>query len=63
MNNGNFCPADATNSIRFSMPTSFVSTKGVVLLFSNREIVDTIYPSSDPQITNDDITPPSVPHG
>lgn len=63
MNNGNFCPADATSSIRFGMPTSFVSTKGVVLLFSNPEIVDNIYPSSDPQITNDDITPPSTPHG
>ncbi len=58
MNSSNFCPADFTSSIRFNMPTSFISTKGVVLLFSNRDVVENIYPSNDPQIMNDGITPP-----
>lgn len=53
MNSSNFCPADVTGSIHFSMPTSFVSTKGVVLLFSNPDVVENIYPSNDPQIAND----------
>lgn len=60
MNSGNFCPADVTGSIHFSMPTTFVSTKGVVLLFSNRDVVENIYPSNDPQITNDG---PNAPPG
>lgn len=63
MNSSNFCPADATSSIRFSMPTTFISTKGVVLLFSNRDVVENIYPSSDPQVTNDEITPPPATAG
>lgn len=57
MNSNNFCPADFTSSIRFNMPTTFICTKGIVLLFSNPEVVDNIYPSSDPQIINDDLVP------
>ncbi|SEK79868.1 hypothetical protein SAMN05216359_103124 [Roseateles sp. YR242] len=59
MNSGNFCPANASKAIEFTMPTAYVSTKGVVLLFSNRDVVDNIYPSSDPQITNDAASPPT----
>lgn len=55
MNSSNFCPADATSSIQVQMPTSYVCTKGIVLLFSNPYVVDNIYPSSDPQLTNDGI--------
>jgi hypothetical protein len=59
MNSSNFCPADFTHSIRFTMPTTFICTKGVVLLFSNSDVVENIYPSSDPQIINDGLYPPT----
>ncbi|ALV04835.1 hypothetical protein [Roseateles depolymerans] len=58
MNSGNFCPADGNHSVQVSMPTNFICTKGVVLLFSNPNVVDNIYPSSDPQILNDSVLPP-----
>ncbi|MBB3194782.1 hypothetical protein [Roseateles terrae] len=58
MNSSNFCPADADHSIRVNMPTTFICTKGVVLLFSSPDVVDNIYPSSDPQIINDGPLPP-----
>lgn len=56
MNSGNFAPA-VGRAIKFDIPTGFVTTKGVVLLFSNQEYMDNIYPSSDPQITNDGALP------
>lgn len=53
LNAGNFKPADAEHAVPVSMPTNYVATKGVVLLFSDRVVVDNLYPSSDPQIIND----------
>ena len=59
MNASNFAPADDENTIRFSMPLTQTITKGVVLLFSNSGIVENLYPSTDPQVTNDATQPPS----
>ncbi|MBO9688376.1 hypothetical protein [Roseateles chitosanitabidus] len=53
MNLSNFAPADDENVVSITMPTSTTVTKGVVLLFSTRGTVEGLYPSSDPQITND----------
>lgn len=58
MNSSNFSPADANHSVQVTMPTSYICTKGVVLLFSNQEVIENIYPSSDPQIINDGVLPP-----
>jgi|GEM_PF-1444610 len=60
LSKGNFCPADGNNAIRFAMPKTFTVTTGVVLLFSNPEMVDNLYPSSDPQVVNDGGSPQSV---
>ncbi|MEJ5999786.1 hypothetical protein [Paucibacter soli] len=48
----NFTPASG-QTVFVVMPTSAPVTKGVVLLFANAGVVTTLYPSSDPQITND----------
>lgn len=53
MNNSNFAPADDENVVTMPMPTANVITRGVVLLFSNPGSVENLYPSSDPQVTND----------
>jgi hypothetical protein len=53
MNMSNFAPADDENVVAFVMPTNQTITKGVVLLFSTRGTVENLYPSSDPQVTND----------
>lgn len=55
MNASNFSPADDENFVTLSMPTTNVITKGVVLLFSTAGIVENLYPSSDPQVTNDGV--------
>jgi hypothetical protein len=52
MNASNFAPADDENRVAFTMPANTI-TKGVVLLFSTPGIVENLYPSSDPQVTND----------
>lgn len=53
MNMSNFAPANDENVVAFVMPTNQTITKGVVLLFSTRGTVQNLYPSSDPQVTND----------
>jgi hypothetical protein len=35
------------------MPTGSVVTKGVVLIFANRDKVESLYPSDDPEVVND----------
>ncbi|MDH0863753.1 hypothetical protein [Mitsuaria sp. GD03876] len=52
MNASNFAPANDENSVSFSMPANPI-TKGVVLLFSTPGTVQNLYPSSDPQVIND----------
>jgi hypothetical protein len=52
MNASNFAPANDENSVSFIMPASTI-TKGVVLLFSTPGTVENLYPSSDPQVIND----------
>lgn len=56
MNSSNFAAADDENVVRFTMPTTSVITKGVVLLFSTYGTVQSLYPSSDPQVTNDTVS-------
>ncbi len=53
MSDSNFCPADAAGMLTISMPTAKVVTKGVVLLFSNPGLVNSLYASSDPEVIND----------
>lgn len=53
MNSSNFAPANDENVVTLPMPTTSTVTKGVVLLFSTPGIVENLYPSSDPQVTND----------
>lgn len=52
MNSKNFSAADDAYAVEIPMPTEEVVTKGVVLLFSNPDKVDSLYPSSDPEVTN-----------
>ncbi|HEY4079286.1 MAG TPA: hypothetical protein VGM81_01205 [Burkholderiaceae bacterium] len=52
LNNSNYSPADDNGYITVSMPTDATVTKGVVLLFADSETVKTIYPSEDPEVTN-----------
>ena len=52
MNASNFAPANDENSVSFSMPATTI-TKGIVLLFSTPGVVQNLYPSSDPQVIND----------
>ena len=56
MNASNFAPADDENNVAFAMPLTSVITKGVVLLFSTPGVVESLYPSSDPQVTNDGVS-------
>lgn len=56
MNASNFAPADDENNVAFTMPLTSIITKGVVLLFSTPGIVESLYPSSDPQVTNDGVS-------
>lgn len=65
LNPNNFKAADTGYAVSVTMPTAYVVTKGVVLLFSTRDVVDNLYPSSDPQIINDGgavhcVAPPTV---
>ena len=53
MTDHNFAAA-ASGTVSVSMPTTKTVTKGVVLIFSTRGSVATLYPSSDPQVTNGD---------
>lgn len=55
MNASNFAPADDENAVHFPMPVASIITKGVVLLFSTPGVVESLYPSSDPQVTNDSV--------
>lgn len=52
MNPSNFSAADDQNAVSISMPNNAIVTRGVVLLFSNDGNVTNLYPSADPQITN-----------
>ncbi len=56
MNSSNFAPATDENVVSFTMPTTSTITKGVVLLFSTPGTVQNLYPSSDPQVTNDSVS-------
>lgn len=51
MNDHNFCAA-TDGSVSVSLPADTTVTKGVVLIFSDRGTVSTLYPSSDPEVTN-----------
>jgi hypothetical protein len=53
LNDSNFAPANDENTVAISMPTATVVTKGAVLLFSNPGMVQSLYPSTDPEIKND----------
>lgn len=53
MTEGNFAAAVA-GVVNVEMPTTKVVTKGVVLIFSTRGSVSTLYASADPQVTNGD---------
>lgn len=53
MTNHNFAAA-VSGAVSIAMPTTMTVTKGVVLIFSTRDTVATLYPSADPQITNGD---------
>jgi len=53
LNNNNYCAANDEATITVPMPVNEVVTKGVVLLFADRVAVQALYPSSDPQITNE----------
>lgn len=55
MNASNFAPADDENAVHFPMPVTSIITKGVVLLFSTPGTVENLYPSTDPQVTNDSV--------
>ncbi|TDP72684.1 hypothetical protein [Roseateles toxinivorans] len=52
LTSNNFYPA-SQGSVSISMPTDDMVTKGVVLLFSDPLQVSALYPTSDPQITNE----------
>jgi hypothetical protein len=53
LNNHNFAPANDEGVAAVSMPTGSVVTKGVVLIFANRDKVESLYPSDDPEVVND----------
>ncbi len=55
MNASNFAPADDEYAVHIPMP-AYTITKGVVLLFSTTGTVENLYPSSDPQVINDQPT-------
>ena len=48
----NFTPA-SDGMVEITMPTDRAATKGVVLMFSDAGRVEAIYPSRDPEVTND----------
>ena len=56
MNSSNFAAANDENIVSFTMPTTTTITKGVVLLFSTPGTVQNLYPSTDPQVTNDSVS-------
>ncbi|MBV8380848.1 MAG: hypothetical protein JO369_08830 [Paucibacter sp.] len=50
----NYAAANDNNQVTITMPTDGSTvTKAVILMFADFETVTTIYPSSDPQVTND----------
>jgi hypothetical protein len=51
MTDHNFSAA-ASGVVSVAMPTTKTVTKGVVLIFSTRDTVSTLYPSSDPEVSN-----------
>ncbi len=53
MTDSNFAAA-VSGVVSIGMPTTKTVTKGVVLIFSTRDTVSTLYASADPQITNGD---------
>jgi hypothetical protein len=54
LNGSNFAPASDEQTVGIAMPVDTVVTKGVVLMFANRGVgVTSLFPSSDPQIVND----------
>lgn len=53
LTSNNFFPA-VQGTVSISMPTDDTVTKGVVLLFSDPLQVNALYPTSDPQVINDD---------
>ncbi len=53
MTDSNFSAADELGIVTVNMPTARVVTKGVILLFSNPGVVDSLYASTDPEVIND----------
>ncbi len=53
MTDHNFTAAQS-GTVSITMPSKQSVTKGVVLIFSTRGTVSTLYPSSDPEVTNGD---------
>ena len=54
LNNSNYSPSNDEGVTAVPMPLLEVVTKGVVLLFADRGEVTSLYPSSDPQVINDE---------
>lgn len=54
LNSHNFTPANDEHVVAVGMPTSEIVTKGVVLMFSSPGEVTCLYPSTDPEVKNDD---------
>ncbi|UDF36858.1 UNVERIFIED_ORG: hypothetical protein LHJ69_07225 [Shinella sp. XGS7] len=54
LNNQNFAASNDESVVGIPMPTEVIVTKGVVLLFSSPGVVDSLYPTTDPEVKNDE---------
>ena len=52
LTSSNFVPA-VNGSVTVTMPATDKVTKGVVLMFANPDAVNSLYPTSDPEIINE----------
>lgn len=54
LNSQNFAAANDEYTVAVPMPTATVVTKGVVLMFSSPGSVESLYPTTDPEVKNDE---------
>lgn len=54
LNQQNFSTANDEYVVAVPMPTATIVTKGVVLMFSSPGVVDSLYPTTDPEVKNDE---------